>query len=94
MDTTINVVRRSHQNYKNHPISNSSFGKPNNTLHGSQHEYDIETSGARADNAHYEIEKTSTPSTSSFTGKIFGMVGSIFIFILSPVILNVLVVAN
>ena len=92
MDTTINVVRRSHQNYKNHPISNRSFGKPNNTLHGSQHEYDIETSGARADNAYCEIEKTSIPSTSSFTGKIFGMVGSIFIFILSP--LYVLVVVN
>ena len=85
MDTTINVVRSSHQNYKNHPIFNGSFGKPSNTLHGSQHEYDIETSGARADNAHYEIENTSTPSTTSFTGKILGMMVSIFIFILSPV---------
>ena len=85
MDTTINVVRRSHQNYKNHPIDNGSFENPNNALHGSQHEYDIETSGARTDNAYCEIEQTSTPSTSSFTGKIFGMMGSIFIFIFSPV---------
>ena len=74
MGTTINVVGGLHQNNKNDPIANVSFGKPNNTLHRSQHEYDIETSGARADNANYEIEKT---PTSSSTGKIFGMMGSV-----------------
>ena len=87
MDTTINIVRRSHQNYKNDPISNGSFKKPNNTLHGWQHEYDIETSGARADNTNYEIEKTPTPSTPSFTGKTFGRMGSVLYF-------HILVVVN
>ena len=74
MGTTIKVVGGLNQKNKNDPIANVSFGKPNNTLHGSQHEYDIETSGARADNANYEIEKT---PTSSSTGKIFGMMGSV-----------------
>ena len=77
MDTTIKIVGRSHRNNKNDPIANGSFGKPNNTLHVSQHEYDIETSGARADNANYEIEKT---PTSSFTGNFFGMMGSVLYF--------------
>lgn len=74
MGTTMNVVGGLHQNNKNDPIANVSFGKPNNTLHGSQHECDIETSLARADNANYKIEKT---PTSSSTGKIFGMMGSV-----------------